>query len=275
MRGCYILGKMFLKGFSPMAEKKKNGSASGIELIKTTHNGKTVIKQKASKQSSGNWQVIVFVVLVCIALAGVAVIAPKGDAMPSAEGSNLVSNPQSLAPASVDSVTATLSVTNTPAPTAYPTEIGVREMNGTGVVTTSSVKVRLCAGTDCPEIGIINNGDNFPITGRLADGQDVAGNRLWYQISYFDQVGYVSAAMVGIASEQPVVPVGQFVETIGQTVEPIPPVEEVVQWNCVGNIYDCSSFISREQVMDYFYACPGDPSEMDGDNDGYPCERNF
>jgi len=221
-------------------------------------------------------------VLVCIALAGVAVIAPKGDAMPSAEGSNLVSNPQSLAPASVDSVTATSSVTNTPAPTAYPTEIGVREMNGTGVVTTSSVKVRLCADTDCPEIGIINNGDTFPITGRLPDGQDVAGNRLWYQISYFEQVGYVSAEMVGIASEQPVVPAGQLVETIGQLVEiigqpvePIPPVEEVVQWNCVGNIYDCSSFVSREQVMDYFYACPGDPSIMDGDNDGYPCERDF
>jgi len=43
-------------------------------------------------------------------------------------------------------------------------------------------------------------------------------------------------------------------------------------WNCTGNIYNCSDFSSCDQVMSYWNACPGDPSWLDGDNDGMPCE---
>lgn len=43
-------------------------------------------------------------------------------------------------------------------------------------------------------------------------------------------------------------------------------------WNCSGNLYNCSDFSSCEQVMSYWNACPGDPSWLDGDNDGIPCE---
>jgi len=43
-------------------------------------------------------------------------------------------------------------------------------------------------------------------------------------------------------------------------------------WNCVGNIYNCSDFSSCAEVMSYWNACPGDPSRLDGDNDGIPCE---
>jgi len=43
-------------------------------------------------------------------------------------------------------------------------------------------------------------------------------------------------------------------------------------WNCIGNIYNCSDFSSCAQVMSYWNACPGDPSRLDGDNDGIPCE---
>jgi len=43
-------------------------------------------------------------------------------------------------------------------------------------------------------------------------------------------------------------------------------------WNCSGNIYNCSDFSSCAQVMSYWNACPGDPSRLDGDNDGIPCE---
>jgi len=43
-------------------------------------------------------------------------------------------------------------------------------------------------------------------------------------------------------------------------------------WNCIGNIYNCSDFASCAEVMSYWYACPGDPSRLDGDNDGKPCE---
>lgn len=43
-------------------------------------------------------------------------------------------------------------------------------------------------------------------------------------------------------------------------------------WNCSGNIYNCSDFSSCDQVMSRWNACPGDPSWLDGDNDGIPCE---
>ncbi len=43
-------------------------------------------------------------------------------------------------------------------------------------------------------------------------------------------------------------------------------------WNCIGNIYNCSDFSSCAEVMSYWNACPGDPSRLDGDNDGVPCE---
>ncbi len=43
-------------------------------------------------------------------------------------------------------------------------------------------------------------------------------------------------------------------------------------WNCLGNIYNCDSFTSCADVMSYWNACPGDPSRLDGDHDGRPCE---
>lgn len=43
-------------------------------------------------------------------------------------------------------------------------------------------------------------------------------------------------------------------------------------WNCTGNIYNCSDFSSCAEVMSYWNACPGDPSRLDGDHDGVPCE---
>jgi micrococcal nuclease len=43
-------------------------------------------------------------------------------------------------------------------------------------------------------------------------------------------------------------------------------------WNCVGNLYNCDDFSSCEEVMSYWETCPGDPSRLDGDHDGRPCE---
>lgn len=248
-----------------MAKKKESKGSYRVELIKTTQHGKPVIKQKITKDATFVQQLSWVVVLGGVLIMGVVVILSKmNEGTPIASEVNVEDSASAM---SIDQP-ATLSITNTPGPTAYPTVEGVRQMDDTGVVTTSSVKVRQCAETSCQELGMMNNGETFAITGRVIDGQDVAGNRLWYQITYFDKVGYVSAAMVGIASEQPVAPV------VVQPLEPI-SVAPVNQWDCRGNLYDCSSFTSREQVMSYFYACPGDPSHMDGDGDGYPCERNF
>jgi micrococcal nuclease len=43
-------------------------------------------------------------------------------------------------------------------------------------------------------------------------------------------------------------------------------------WDCSGNIYNCGAFSSCAEVMSYWSACPGDPSRLDGDHDGRPCE---
>lgn len=56
----------------------------------------------------------------------------------------------------------------------------------------------------------------------------------------------------------------------------VPPTEEPAapasQWDCNGNLYNCGDFGSCSEVMSYWNACPGDPSRLDGDNDGVPCE---
>lgn len=43
-------------------------------------------------------------------------------------------------------------------------------------------------------------------------------------------------------------------------------------WNCSGDRYSCSSFSSRRDMQSYWLACPGDPSNLDGDDDGEYCE---
>jgi len=44
-------------------------------------------------------------------------------------------------------------------------------------------------------------------------------------------------------------------------------------YSCAGDLYNCDSFGDRQALMDYWNACPGDPSGLDRDVDGLPCER--
>jgi len=173
-----------------------------------------------------------------------------------------------------DSPTNTDMPTNTPAPTPLPTQSGVREIADEGVVTGQSVRVRSCASTECAELGRLFNGTTFPITGSVGDGQSIEGNRLWYQITYNGQGGYVSATLVGLVSAQPVVPVGQNISPV-QPTQPI--VAPVSGWNCSGDRYNCPDFGSGgqftcPQLFEYMSACPSDPSKLDRDRDGRFCE---
>lgn len=49
------------------------------------------------------------------------------------------------------------------------------------------------------------------------------------------------------------------------------PTSEIT-WNCKGDLFNCGDFSSCEEAMSYFLACPGDPSQLDKDGDGIPCE---
>jgi len=56
---------------------------------------------------------------------------------------------------------------------------------------------------------------------------------------------------------------------------PVPPTNTPspgTGWDCNGDLYNCGDFSSCDKVMSYFLACPGDPSRLDGDKDGTPCE---
>lgn len=60
--------------------------------------------------------------------------------------------------------------------------------------------------------------------------------------------------------------------TAGRGCWALPTATPGAAWDCSGNIYNCSDFSSCAEVMSYWNACPGDPSRLDGDNDGIPCE---
>lgn len=168
------------------------------------------------------------------------------------------------------SATPVPSATPLPTNTPVPTQIGVRQITDTGIVTGQSVRVRGCASTECAELGRLTNGDRFPVTGSVANGQSIDGNSLWYEITYQGQVGYVSSTLVGLVSAQPVnPPVGQNISPI----QPTAPISVAPQWNCSGDRYNCDSaeFTSCTVIWSYFNSCPGDPSKLDGNNDGIPC----
>lgn len=63
--------------------------------------------------------------------------------------------------------------------------------------------------------------------------------------------------------------------TATNTLLPTPtstPKRHKKKWDCDGDLYNCGDFSSCEEVMSYWNACPGDPSRLDGDKDGIPCE---
>lgn len=173
------------------------------------------------------------------------------------------------------SATPVPSATPLPTNTPVPTQSGVRQITDTGIVTGQSVRVRGCASTECAELGRLTNGDRFPVTGSVANGQSIEGNSLWYEITYQGQVGYVSATLVGLVSAQPVSP------PVGQNISPVQPTQPIVApvsgWNCSGDRYNCPDFGSGgqftcPQLFEYMSTCPNDPSKLDRDQDGRFCE---
>ncbi len=116
-------------------------------------------------------------------------------------------------------------------------------------------------------------------------------------VSYPPDVGYdglfgelqsqAQAAGIGVWAEPtPLPPTPTLAPTVTPTLvpatatlpaptsTPVPPPTPTAgrAWNCNGNLYNCDDFSSCAEVMSYWYACPGDPSRLDGDHDGRPCE---
>lgn len=156
-------------------------------------------------------------------------------------------------------------------PSAIP-EIMENFTSGGTLYTANSGNVRTCADPSCERLIVLPAGEPVTIIERV-EGVSVSDTTLWYHVILSDgREGYMHGELL---SEIRPTRVPTRVPSVNDTgssnnVNPA-PVQN--QWNCSRNTYDCSSFSSCSQVMSYWNSCPNDPSSLDGDNDGRPCER--
>lgn len=136
--------------------------------------------------------------------------------------------------------------------------------------TTGNANIRSCPSTTCSITRTLSAGDAVTLEAS-ADGQAVnVGNSQWYRLQ---GGGYIYSGVV--SSSVPVVQqAAPQTQPSQQTALPSVPQSPVQspQYTCSGDIYDCGNFSNRTDLMAYFNACPGDPSRLDGNNDGVPCE---
>jgi hypothetical protein len=149
-------------------------------------------------------------------------------------------------------------------------------------------------GRDCPQLNcdIIETfaaGEAVEVTGKK-DGATVSNSKVWYQVKVGRATVYVHSSLLTDKKPTPrptqrattmgnnnnatgstTIPAATTVPDVVSTPDPTqPPV--VPSYSCAGDIYNCSNFSNRTDLMNYFNACPGDPSKLDQNNDGVPCE---
>lgn len=74
----------------------------------------------------------------------------------------------------------------------------------------------------------------------------------------------------GIVCEAVSTPTATSEPTPLPTETALPPVEA---WVCAGDTYNCGEFRDRcDELCDYWRACPGDPSRLDPNDNGWACE---
>lgn len=149
-------------------------------------------------------------------------------------------------------------------------------------------------GIDCPEPGQPGSYEASEANRQLVEGQTILLER---DISETDQLGrllryvYVGDTLInaelvrlGYAAAKSYPPDVQYdglftqlereAREAGRGLWAVPPptAPSGATWSCIGNIYNCGDFATCDEVMSYWNACPGDPSRLDGDHDGRPCE---
>ena len=194
--------------------------------------------------------------------------------------------------------TSTLTPTSLPpAATATP---AMTEARVTSVIDGDTIEVALAGqtyrvryiGIECAEPGLYGSEQATQENRHLVEGKTV---RLEKDVSETDQYGrllryvyvggiFVNAELIrrGVATAWTYPPDVAYSDLFvqlerearedgrGLWAAPTPTMGST--WNCSGNLYNCSAFSSCAQVMSYWSACPGDPSRLDGDHDGRPCE---
>lgn len=163
--------------------------------------------------------------------------------------------------------------TNTLMPTSTPTlpasPVPTVPSQRTTMYITGTVNVR-----PCPRIS-----DECASRVQLSSGQEVeaidqvqgdAYNNVtnWWRIVYGGEILYVHSAF--ISTTRPVVNSAPPPQNQSPPVNQLPPPAQT--FNCVGDIYNCGDFSTCQEMFDYWNTCSGDPSKLDSNNDGRPCE---
>ena len=178
--------------------------------------------------------------------------------------------------------TPTSSATSTATPKRTPTQ-SPDTGSAEDYTATSNGNLRDCPQTTCNVIGTVAFGQRLTVIG-TEEGATVKGSSTWLIVRRAgkpDAYLHISIARLGTPQPAPVVrnTVAPVAAAGANTSQPLatqqlvstaPPAQT---WNCSGNLYNCGDFSNRTQLMSYWNACPGDPSDLDGnDNDGIPCE---
>jgi len=181
-------------------------------------------------------------------------------------------------------------------PTLVPTQAPTEFPAHTRYVASSRVNVRVCASVECEVVTSLRYGASFEA---LAQQRD-ASSRIWYSFRSGGETVWIAGWLTSVTrpvswptaapnvqptaawatQPPPVWPTSPSVvqPPVIQPTQPppvwptSPPMAPPLQWNCLGDRYNCGDFSTCSQVMSYWNACSGDPSRLDGDNDGIPCE---
>lgn len=137
----------------------------------------------------------------------------------------------------------------------------------------SETNVRSCPETSCDRVETFPGGMPITVIG-VVNGEEVnARNWLWYMVDVRGETAYVYSDRAGLTPPTPRPTSAPVQPQVVSTPVPQQPVQQPAQqWVCSGDIYNCDSFSSRADMASYWNACPGDPSDLDGNDDGEYCE---
>ncbi len=131
-----------------------------------------------------------------------------------------------------------------------------------------SANLRRCPETTCAVAGTVAAGTPLLVEGVVSGEAVTSGNARWYRVQHGGAAAYIYSGLVAQQRDAASAPAQSAPVSPPQTQSA--PVAH--QWNCSGDRYNCRDFASRAELMSYFNACPGDPSRLDNNNDGVPCE---
>lgn len=160
----------------------------------------------------------------------------------------------------------------------YPTiPANVTPYNPINAFAAIAPQTRQCLETDCDAVTVYQS-EELLLLG-IAEGELVEGSVDWYFVESNNSRFFIHENSVTFRDATPIVPTVDW----RQEVQPVYYGDEntsrtnsssssQTQYSCSGNQYDCSDFSTCDAVYDYFRSCSDDPSNLDGDNDGIPCE---